>query len=134
MHVAALHPGGHQEAALFGGIGDVGEHALTLGGNGDAVVGQPVTGGGEDQQRASQIRSAEVAPHQPHRQIFEFGLANRCHHGDARAGFQQSAGFAQRDLPGAHHQHRTSFQIQKDGVVFQLPKCSMRRTVRPMKR
>ena len=59
VSVTAMHPGGDDEAALLGRIGDVCKDALPLGGNADTMIGQAVAGRREDQPRARQIRSAE---------------------------------------------------------------------------
>ena len=59
----------HDEVALLGGIGDVGEDPLPFGGDADAVIGQPVVGGGEDQHRRRRDRKRGTGAHQAHRQF-----------------------------------------------------------------
>ena len=101
---SGLRPGharGDDEIALVGGIGDIGENAAAFGGDADAVVDGAVVGGGEDEHGAAQVGGAEGAADDADGQGVEVGGALGGDHGDARAGFEQAAGFAQRDIAGA---------------------------------
>jgi hypothetical protein len=124
LHVSALEARRHDEAALVGGIRDVGEDALAFGGDADAVIGQAIVGGGENQHRAGQVRSAEAARHQAHRQRLEFRLPVGRVDRYARARLEQAPGLSWADLSGAYHQHRPVLEIEKNGVVFQVGMCS----------
>ncbi len=111
--------GGDDEAALFGGIGDVGEESAAFGGDTDAVIGETVVGGGEDEEDAGEICSAKAAADQAEGEVFKFGLAFRGDDGDPRAGLQQAASFAKCDFTGADDEDGAILQIEKDGIVFQ---------------
>src|SRR5258708_2443100 len=119
MYTVALDARRYDEIALFGGIGDVGENALALGGDADAMVGQAVIRSREDEHAASEIGRSEPARDHPYGQLFEFGIAFRRHHRDARTGFQQAASFSESDLAGTHYEHRPVLEIEENRVMFQ---------------
>jgi hypothetical protein len=120
LHASTLHPGGHDEAALRGGIGDVGKDAFGSGGDADAMVGEAIIGGGVDQHVIAQVGGAETAGHQAHGHGLELRFPLGSDDGYARARFQKTSGLAERDLARANHQHRAILQIQEYGVVFQV--------------
>jgi hypothetical protein len=101
-------PGRAQEAALFGGIGDIGELPRPLAAMANAVgsAGRPW----RRSQRALVLRGAEAALHQPNRQLFELARIPERH--VIRAPASRSPGLAQRDLPAPT---RTSFRSRKTG-------------------
>lgn len=120
LHVAAVEARGDDEIALFGGIGDIGEQAAAFCGDADAVVGEAVVGGGEDEKDAGEIAGAEAAAHDAHGKLFKLRFAFGSDNGDARAGFEEPAGLAESNLTGADDEHGPVFEIEEDGVVFQF--------------
>jgi len=119
LDAAALQAGGYQEPAFLGGIGDVGEDALAFGGDADAVIGQSVICGGEDEGRSGEVGCAKAARDDPDRKGVELRLPFGSDDGDARTGFQQALGFAQGDFTRADHEDGLVFQVEKYGVVSQ---------------
>lgn len=101
LHVAAVDARGHDEVALLGGIGHVGEDAASFGGDTDVVVHGAVVGGGEDEQVTGEIGGAEGAAVDAHGERVEVGKDIGGDDGDARAGFEEALRFAQRDLSRA---------------------------------
>ncbi len=119
MEAATLDAGRDDEIAFLGRIGNVGEHAFSLGGYGDAVIGEAVVRGGENQHDAGQVRRPETPLDEPHRQILKLAFPLGGDHRNARSGLNQTARLAKGDLPGADHQDRAVLQIEKDRIMPQ---------------
>src|SRR4051794_37143912 len=64
VDVAAMHARRDYEAALLGGIRDIGEQTPAFGGDADAVIGPTVVGGGEDQEGAREVGGTKTAANQ----------------------------------------------------------------------
>jgi len=101
VDVAAANARGDHEIALDGGVGDVGEDAAGLGGSSDFAIDGAVVGGREDERGAGEVGGAEGAAVEADGERIEIGEDLGGDDGDARAGFEETIGFAERDFSGA---------------------------------